>query len=105
MEKTELVEKLLAAKEASVLGLCNVYVAQIFHAQARLKKEVEKKLVKLMPGLKEDLLKHRRKCPMRSYDPKLIQELNVYRMTEVCMHYGEAIMNEKFGNGIMSVIK
>lgn len=116
MEKTELVEKLLAAKEASgksyddladALGLCNVYVAQIFHAQAQLKKEVEKKLVKLVPGLKEDLLKHMRKCPMRSYDPKLIQEPNVYRMTEVCMHYGEAIkavMNEKFGDGIMSAI-
>lgn len=84
MEKTELVEKLLAAKEASgknyddladALGLCNVYVAQIFHAQARLKKEVEKKLV---PGLKENLLKHMRKYPMRFYDPKLIQEPNVY---------------------------
>ena len=44
---------------------------------------------------------------MRSYDPSLIQEPNVYRMTEVCMHYGEgikAIMNEKFGDGIMSAI-
>lgn len=25
-------------------------------------------------------------------------------MTEVCMHYGEAIMNEKFGDGIMPAV-
>ena len=48
-----------------------------------------------------------RKCPMRAYDPSIIQEPNIYRMTEVCLHYGESIkevMNEKFGDGIMSAI-
>ncbi len=116
MDKKELVSKLLAAKEASgktyddlaaATGLCNGYVAQLFQAQAQLKKETEEKLVKEVPGLTEDLLKEMRKCPMRSYDPSLIQEPNVYRMTEVCLHYGEsikAIMNEKFGDGIMSAI-
>lgn len=116
MEKKELVAKLLAAKEASgktydelsdALGLCNVYVAQIFHAQAQLKSETESKLTGLVPGLDEELLKEMRKCPMRSYDPDIIQEPNIYRMTEVCLHYGDAIkevMNEKFGDGIMSAI-
>ena len=44
---------------------------------------------------------------MRSYDPTIIQEPNIYRMTEVCLHYGDSInevMNEKFGDGIMSAI-
>ena len=48
-----------------------------------------------------------RKCPMRSFDPTIIQEPNIYRMTEVCLHYGDSIkevMNEKFGDGIMSAI-
>ncbi len=44
---------------------------------------------------------------MRSYDPDIIQEPTIYRLTEVCMHYGESlkeINNEKFGDGIMSAI-
>ena len=116
MEKKDLVSKLLAARISSGktydelgegLGLCNVYVAQLFHAQSQLKPETEPKLVKLVPGLSEDLLVEMRKCPMRSFDPTIIQEPNIYRMTEVCLHYGDSIkevMNEKFGDGIMSAI-
>ncbi|MCH8313244.1 MAG: cyanase [Nitrospinae bacterium] len=116
MDRKELVEKLLAAKEASgktydqlakALGLCNVYVAQLFHAQAQLHKDTEKKLLKLVPGIDKKALKEMRKCPMRSYDPDIIQEPTIYRLTEVCMHYGESlkeIINEKFGDGIMSAI-
>jgi len=47
------------------------------------------------------------KCPMRSYDPNILQEPHIFRMTEVCAHYGESILsviNEKFGDGIMSAI-
>lgn len=115
-EKKELVKKLLSAKAASgktydeladATGLCNCYVAQIFHAQAQLKSETEKKLTKVVPGLTEDLLKQLRKCPVRSFDPGVLQEPHIYRMTEVCAHYGEGILdiiNEKFGDGIMSAI-
>jgi cyanate lyase len=116
MQKKELVRKLLEAKEKSgktyddlavALGLTNSYVAQLFHAQAQLQPEYKKKLAKVVPGLTQELLGEMCKCPMRSYDPALIQEPNVYRMTEICLHYGEsikAIMNEKFGDGIMSAI-
>ena len=116
MEKKDLVSKLLAARISSGktydelgegLGLCNVYVAQLFHAQAQLKPESEANLVKLVPGLTGDLVAEMRKCPMRSYDPSIIQDPNIYRMTEVCLHYGDSIkevMNEKFGDGIMSAI-
>ncbi len=60
MEKKELVARLLAAKEASgktydeladALGYCNVYVGQLFHAQAELKEDAVSKLAKLGPGL------------------------------------------------------
>ncbi|MEW6542020.1 MAG: cyanase [Nitrospirota bacterium] len=116
MEKKDVVAKLLALKEASgktytelaeALGLCNVYVAQLFRRQAQLKKETEGKLVKLVPGLTEDLLKEMRKPPLRSYDPAILQEPHVYRMTEVCAHYGDgilAVIHEMFGDGIMSAI-
>ena len=116
MEKKELVARLLAAKEASgktydeladALGYCNVYVGQLFHAQAQLKEDAVSKLAKLVPGIDKELLAEMRKCPMRSYDPAIIQEPNIYRMTEVCLHYGnsiKAVMNEIFGDGIMSAI-
>ncbi len=116
MEKKELVARLLAAKEASgktydeladALGYCNVYVGQLFHAQAQLKEDAVSKLAKLVPGIDKELLAEMRKCPMRSYDPAIIQEPNIYRMTEVCLHYGNSIkafMNEIFGDGIMSAI-
>ncbi|RMH09526.1 MAG: cyanase [Nitrospirae bacterium] len=116
MDKQAIVDKLLAAKKASgktydelaeALNLCNVYVAQLFRLQAQLKKETEAKLVQLVPGLTEDLLEAMRACPVRSYDPAILQEPHVYRMTEVCAHYGAAILDiihEKFGDGIMSAI-
>ncbi|MCA9419758.1 MAG: hypothetical protein KC592_01995, partial [Nitrospira sp.] len=100
MNKNELVGQLLAAKKASgktydqlaeALGLCNVYVAQLFRLQAQLKKETEAKLVKLVPGLTGNLLEAMREFPMRSHDPGILQEPHIYRMTEVCAHYGESI--------------
>lgn len=116
MEKKDVVTKLVSLRKASgksydelakALGLCNVYVAQLFRRQAQLKKETEDKLTKLVPGLSEDLLKEMRKPPVRSFDPSILQEPHVYRMTEVCAHYGDAILEvvqEKFGDGIMSAI-
>jgi cyanate lyase len=116
MDKKEIISQLLEAKKASgktydelavALGLCNVYVAQLFRLQAQLKKETEVKLVKLVPGLTGELLEAMREFPMRSFDPSVLQEPHIYRMTEVCAHYGESIldiMHEQFGDGIMSAI-
>ncbi len=47
------------------------------------------------------------KPPLRSYDPNLIQDPTVYRLNEAVMHFGESIkeiINEEFGDGIMSAI-
>ncbi len=100
MEKKEILAKLLAAKEesgktydqlADSLGLCNLFVAQLFRRQAQLKSGTEGKLKQLVPGLVEDLLREMRKPPVRCFDPSILQEPHVYRMTEVCGHYGDSI--------------
>ena len=116
MEKKDVVKRLLEAKDAcgktydqlaDQLGVCSVYVAQLFRRQAQLKKSTEDKLVKVVPTLTEDLRQEMRKAPIRSYDPAILQEPHVYRMTKVCSHYGEAmldVVHERFGDGIMSAI-
>lgn len=115
MDKKECVRQLLECKEKSKktfdqiadhMGLCNCYVGQLFHRQAQLKPESEKKLLEIV-SIPEPLLVEMRKCPMRSFDPQILQEPHIYRMTEVCGHYGEsilAIINEQLGDGIMSAI-
>ncbi|XVF38507.1 hypothetical protein REPUB_Repub20aG0107900 [Reevesia pubescens] len=88
-------------------GLTNVYVAQLLKRQAQLKPETAPKLRSSLPDLPEELLHEMMKPPLRSYDPNLIQEPTVYRLNEAVMHFGESIkdiINEEFGDGIMSAI-
>lgn len=114
--KNKVVEQLLAAKVASgktytqlgeALGLSNVYVGQLFRRQAQLKPGTVSKLKSLVSGLTDKSLTEMQKPPFRSYDPDVIQEPNTFRLVEVCMHYGETILDiiqEEFGDGIMSAI-
>ncbi|XP_017974284.1 PREDICTED: cyanate hydratase [Theobroma cacao] len=92
---------------AEETGFTNVYVAQLFKRQAQLKAETAPKLRDALPDLPEELLDEMMKPPLRSYDPNLIQEPTVYRLNEAVMHFGESIkeiINEEFGDGIMSAI-
>ncbi|XP_030973485.1 cyanate hydratase [Quercus lobata] len=92
---------------AAETGLTNVYVAQLLKRQAQLKPDTAPKLRAALPDLPEDLIQEMMKPPMRSYDPNLIQEPTVYRLNEAIMHFGESIkeiINEEFGDGIMSAI-
>ncbi|XWS13891.1 hypothetical protein CRYUN_Cryun36dG0077600 [Craigia yunnanensis] len=92
---------------AEETGLTNVYVAQLLKRQAQLKPETAPKLRAALPNLPEELLHEMMKPPLRSYDPNLIQEPTVYRLNEAIMHFGESIkeiINEEFGDGIMSAI-
>ncbi|KHG12234.1 Cyanate hydratase [Gossypium arboreum] len=92
---------------AEETGLTNVYVAQLLKRQAQLKPETAPKLRAALPELPEELLHEMMKPPLRSYDPNLIQEPTVYRLNEAVMHFGESIkeiINEEFGDGIMSAI-
>eukprot|EP00123_Amoebidium_parasiticum_P019419 comp25208_c0_seq1/m.46970 comp25208_c0_seq1/g.46970 ORF comp25208_c0_seq1/g.46970 comp25208_c0_seq1/m.46970 type:complete len:189 (-) comp25208_c0_seq1:383-949(-) len=92
---------------AAELGLTNAYTAMLFHGQAQLKPETEAKLQKSVPYLSDADIAEMKKCPHRSYDPAQLQEPNIYRTHEAVMHYGlsiKALINEKFGDGIMSAI-
>ncbi|KAK4765891.1 hypothetical protein SAY87_007533 [Trapa incisa] len=92
---------------AEKTGLTNVYVAQLLRRQAQLKPHTAPRLRSALPQLSEDLVEEMMKPPMRSYDHDLIQEPTVYRLNEAVMHFGESIkeiINEEFGDGIMSAI-
>ncbi|KAI5573130.1 hypothetical protein BDE02_10G058900 [Populus trichocarpa] len=114
--KTTIINRLVAVKRnsgkscsqiAEQTGLTNVYVAQLLRRQAQLNPDTAPKLRAALPELPEDLLQEMMRPPMRSYDPNLIQEPCVYRLNEAVMHFGESIkeiINEEFGDGIMSAI-
>ncbi|KAI4318132.1 hypothetical protein L6164_025938 [Bauhinia variegata] len=92
---------------AEQTGLTNVYVAQLLRRQAQLKPDTAVKLKAALPELSDHLLNEMMKPPVRSYDPNLIQDPTVYRLNEAVMHFGESIkeiINEEFGDGIMSAI-
>lgn len=92
---------------AEETGLTNVYVAQLLKRQAQLKPETAPKLRAALPELPDELIHEMMRPPMRSYDPNLIHEPAVYRLNEAVMHFGESIkeiINEEFGDGIMSAI-
>ena len=116
MQKEELISRLMAVKESSQknfdqiaqeCGVNNAYCAQLFHNQAQLKPETASKLQKAVPQISKEDLELMQLAPMRSYEESIIQEPHIYRMNEAVMHYGEsikALINEKFGDGIMSAI-
>ncbi|KAL6522772.1 hypothetical protein OROHE_016619 [Orobanche hederae] len=92
---------------AEETGLTNVYVAQLLRRQAQLKLGTAPLLRAALPGLTDELIHEMMQPPLRSYDPNLIQDPTVYRLNEAVMHFGESIkeiINEEFGDGIMSAI-
>ena len=63
--------------------------------------------LKAVPGISAADLETISKAPFRGWDPEILKEPNVYRTYEAITHYGNAIkllINEKFGDGIMSAI-
>eukprot|EP00667_Euglena_gracilis_P014284 EG_transcript_14786 len=112
-----LVARLLRAKDASelsfnalarILGVTNVYAAQLFYNQAQLKPLTAAKLQgALGDAISVEDLQLMQQAPMRSWDDDIVKEPNVYRTVEACQHYGQGlklVLNEKFGDGIMSAI-
>ncbi|KAG6522473.1 cyanate hydratase-like [Zingiber officinale] len=109
-------ERLLLAKRnsgksfseiAAETGLTNVYVAQLFRRQAQLKPGTSDALRAAVPALSDELIREMMEPPFRSFRPDLVQEPAIYRLNEAVMHFGESIkeiINEEFGDGIMSAI-
>ena len=112
----DLADRLLSAKEksgktfdqiADELGFTNTYTTQLLLGQAQLKPETLPKLKKAVPGISAADLETISKAPFRGWDPEILKEPSVYRTYEAITHYGNAIkllINEKFGDGIMSAI-
>uniref|UniRef100_A0A0E0M8L8 Cyanate hydratase n=1 Tax=Oryza punctata TaxID=4537 RepID=A0A0E0M8L8_ORYPU len=110
------VRRLMAAKAesrksfseiAEETGLTNVYVAQLLRRQAQLKPETAPALRAAVPGLTDELAALMMEPPFRSYHPDIVHEPAIYRLNEAVMHFGESIkeiINEEFGDGIMSAI-
>ncbi len=109
-------EELLRAKEekgltyteiAEKLGRNKVWVAALFYRQATASEEEAKKLGELL-GVGEDVVRELTKPPYRG---KLLEDIPrdpvIYRLYEILQVYGLAvkeIINEMFGDGIMSAI-
>ncbi|KAK1289501.1 Cyanate hydratase [Acorus calamus] len=92
---------------AAEIGLTNVYVGQLLRRQAQLQPGSAAALRAALPDLTDALVEEMMRPPMRSYDPRLVQEPTIYRLNEALMHFGESIkdiINEDFGDGIMSAI-
>ena len=108
-------EKCLAAKKATGktydqlaldMGFTNAYMCQLMLGQAQLKPGSREKLKSVL-SLSDDVLDDMELAPMRSWDAEILKEPNVYRTYEAVTHYGptiKALINEKFGDGIMSAI-
>mmetsp|Transcript_1767 Transcript_1767/g.5217 ORF Transcript_1767/g.5217 Transcript_1767/m.5217 type:complete len:191 (-) Transcript_1767:140-712(-) len=113
----ELAERLLAAKKstgksfddiADECGWTNCYTTQLLLGQAQLKPTSRDKFSKALGGaVAAGDLDTLEVAPMRVWDDEILKEPNVYRTYEAVTHYGNALkllINEKFGDGIMSAI-
>jgi len=92
---------------ANELGVTNVYAAQLINNQAQLQEPTAKRLVEMLPALTPQHVRIMRLPPVRTFNPDLAHEPLVYRMIEACQHYRlaiKAIVNEHYGDGIMSAI-
>jgi cyanate lyase len=115
-KKSNLIERLCDAKAASgktydelsaILGLTNAFVAQLFTVQAQLSPRAAALLKVAVPGISHNDLATMQKCPVRSFEPALMQDPLVYRLVEAMQMYGLGIshlVTEKKGDGIISAI-
>ena len=91
----------------NLLGLDEVWVASLFYGQATAsKEEAEKLLTKL--GLNLELIELLTTPPVKgSLDPIIPTDPLIYRFYEIMQVYGmpmKDVIQEKFGDGIMSAI-
>ncbi|CAA6674856.1 unnamed protein product [Spirodela intermedia] len=104
--KANLVGAIMAVKRLSGKTYGQI-AAETGLTNAQLKPGSAPALKAALPQLTDEMLEEMMRPPMRSYDPNLIQEPSVYRLNEAVMHFGESIkeiINEEFGDGIMSAI-
>jgi len=93
---------------AQHLGRAEVAVAALFYGQAQASPQDIEKLAELLEVPKESLEVELSGFPDRGRQMEMPpKEPLVYRLFEIVQNYGyayKAILNEKFGDGIMSAI-
>ena len=115
MTKIEMSEVIILAKKESGLsweqiakkvGLSPVFLTSACLGENSLKQESAKKLCKVL-GLKKDVATTLEEYPTKTWDFSIPQDPLIYRFYEITGVYGETIkeiVQEKFGDGIMSAI-
>jgi len=115
MTKVEMSEAIILAKKesgmsweqiAKKVGLSAVFLTSACLGQNSLKAESAKKLTKLL-GLKKEVAAALEEYPTKTWDFTIPQDPLIYRFYEITGVYGETmkeIIQEKFGDGIMSAI-
>jgi len=115
MNKLEMTETILAAKQASGLGweaiAAQVGLAPVFLTSAclgmnSLKADTADKVCTAL-SLPGEVSKALQAFPHKSWDKRVPTDPVVYRLYEIVGVYGDtikAIIHEKFGDGIMSAI-
>lgn len=93
---------------ANEIGRAEVSTAAIFYGQTKASPEDIQKLSKLLDIDHDTLAKQLAGWPDRGHSLEMPpKEPLIYRLYEIVQNYGpafKAVMNEKFGDGIMSAI-
>jgi cyanate lyase len=115
MSIPEITQTLLAAKKEKglsfadlekILGLDEVYIAAIFYRQAGASPEEAKLLVEAL-DLGPIYIQELTKYPVKGLGPVVPTDPLIYRFYEIMQVYGfpmKEVIQEKFGDGIMSAI-
>lgn len=115
MKKIEMTEEIFSAKKrlgisweelSDKVSLGSVFLTSACLGMNSLKKEAAEKLCEVL-ALTQEIAEALQEYPIKKWDFSVPQDPLVYRFYEVVGVYGETmkeIINEKFGNGIMSAI-
>jgi cyanate lyase len=115
MQLSDLTQQLFAAKKnkalsfddlEQILGRDEVWIAAVFYQQAAMS-EAEAKLLVEALGLESSYIEQLTAYPIKGLGPVVPTDPFVYRFYEIIQVYGlpiKSVVQEKFGDGIMSAI-
>ena len=115
MSLPEITQQLLAAKQAkglsfadleTILGQSEVWIAALFYGQASASEDEANKLVQAL-DLDPHFVTELTAYPLKGLGPVVPTDPFIYRFYEIMQVYGmpmKAVIQEKFGDGIMSAI-
>jgi cyanate lyase len=115
MKAAEVTEKLLFAKKQKglsfadlekIVGHDEVWIAALFYGQARASQEEATNIATAL-NLGTEIAEALTEFPIKGLGPVVPTDPLIYRLYEIMQVYGmplKAVINEKFGDGIMSAI-